>query len=334
MDRALFQKATPADLSAFGIAHETNAAAGTGCTVVVAPHGAVCGVDVRGGGPATRETDLLRPENMIQKVQSIVIAGGSAFGLAASCGVMDALAEERIGFELGGAYVPIVVQACLFDLLVGENAFPGHDEGYAAARAALAAQSAGMTDDLAQGNVGAGCGATVGKLLGPDAAMKGGFGWAGVRAGELVVVALAAVNACGCVRDRNGRWIAGCHDGDGHVIAPDLALGRAFGARASTEEETPCTNTTLGVVLTNARLTKAEITKAASMTQDAYARAIAPVHTMNDGDTVFAASSGEVAADTNTVGMLACEAMQDAIVSAVEHAEPAYGLPAAASTAR
>lgn len=334
MDRALLQKATPADLPAFGIAHETNAAAGTGCTVVVAPSGAVCGVDVRGGGPATRETDLLRPENMIREVQSVVIGGGSAFGLAASCGVMDALAEEHIGFELGGAYVPIVVQACLFDLLVGENVFPGRDEGHAAARAALAAQRAGMTADLAQGNVGAGCGATVGKLLGPEAAMKGGFGWAGVRAGDLVVVALAAVNACGCVRDRDGRWIAGCHDGAGHVLPPLDALEQAFAARAADDAEAPCTNTTLGVVLTNARLTKAEAAKAASMTQDAYARAIMPVHTMSDGDTIFVASSGEAAADVNTVGVLACEAMQDAIVSAVEHAEPAYGLPAARSMLR
>ncbi len=331
MDDTLFQKATLADLPAFGIAHETNEAAGTGCTVVVAPQGAVCGVDVRGGGPATRETDLLKPENMVQKVHSVVISGGSAFGLAASCGVMDALAEEGIGFELGSVHVPIVVEACLFDLLVGENAFPGREEGYAAARAALAAQrDRTSVSELPQGNVGAGCGATVGKLLGPEAVMKSGFGWAGARAGELVVVALAAVNACGNVRGRDGRWIAGCHDGAGNVIDPMKAMGMAFAAQAPVAEAAPCTNTTLGVVLTNAKLTKAEATKAASMTHDAYARAIEPVHTLNDGDTVFVAASGETEASVNAIGTLACEAMQDAIINAVRFAEPAYGLPASA----
>lgn len=328
MNEAFFERASLADLPAFGVAHETNAKAGTGCTVVVMPQGAVCGADVRGGGPATRETDLLRPENMIQKVHSVVLSGGSAFGLAASTGVMDALAEKRIGFQLGSACVPIVVEACLFDLLVGENVFPGHDEGYAAATAALAAWEAKATGGtLAQGNVGAGCGATVGKLLGPQAAMKGGFGWAGLKVKDLVVAALVAVNACGNVCDRTGRWIAGCHDGAGNVMDPREAVCRAFAA-ASAAEDAPCTNTTLGVVLTNARLTKAETTKAASMAHDAYARAIEPVHTMNDGDTIFVAASGEVEARMDAVGMMACEAMRDAIVNAVTFAEPAYGLPA------
>lgn len=329
MTERLFQKATFVDLPAFGVAHETNAEAGTGCTVVVAPAGATCGVDVRGGGPATRETDLLRPENMVEQVHAVVISGGSAFGLAAATGVMDVLAEEGIGFRLGDACVPIVVEACLFDLLVGENAHPGPEEGAAAARAALAAQRAGMADGLAQGNVGAGCGASVGKLLGPERVMKSGFGWSGVRAGELAVVALVAVNACGEVRDRNGRWIAGCRADDGSIIPPMQALEMAATAQAAAQKGAPCTNTTLGIVLTNARLTKAQATKVSTMTHDAYARAIEPVHTLNDGDTIFTFASGEVATDTNLLGALACDAMQDAIINAVKSATDAYGLPAA-----
>ena len=333
MAEHLFKKATLADLPAFGVAHETNTEAGTGCTVVVAPAGATCGVDVRGGGPATRETDLLRPENMVEQVHAVMIAGGSAFGLAASAGVMDVLAEEGIGFRLGDACVPIVVEACLFDLLVGKNAHPGPAEGAAAARAALAAQRAGLNDRLAQGNVGAGCGATVGKLLEPERAMKSGFGWSGIRAGDVVVLALVAVNACGEVRDRDGRWIAGCRADDGGVIPPMQAMEMAYrmqtaqAARAASDA--PCTNTTLGIVLTNAKLTKAQATKVSTMTHDAYARAIEPVHTLNDGDTIFTLASGEVATDTNLLGALACDAMQDAIINAVKNATSAYGLPAA-----
>lgn len=336
MEQRMFETATLADLPAFGIAHETNVEAGTGCTVVVAPAGATCGVDVRGGGPATRETDLLRPDNMIELVHAVVISGGSAFGLAASTGVMEALGAESIGFGVGDARVPIVVQACLFDLLVGENTHPGPASGAAAARAALALQREGMTGDLAQGCVGAGCGATVGKLLGPERIMKGGFGWSAIRAGDLVVASLVAVNACGNVRDRAGDWIAGCRDDHGNVVPPMQAMEMAFAAQAAAqaasrtdEDGAPCTNTTLGVVLTNAALTKAQATKVSTMAHDAYARAIEPVHTMNDGDTIFTFASGPVATDTNLVGALACETMQDAIVNAVLQATDAYGIPAA-----
>ena len=328
MAEGMIERATLADLPAFGVAHETNAEGGTGCTVVVAPAGATCGVDVRGGGPATRETDLLRPENMVEQVHAVVISGGSAFGLAASCGVMDVLAGEGIGFQLGDACVPIVVEACLFDLLVGQNVHPGPESGTAAARAALKAQREGMGADIAQGNVGAGCGASVGKLLEPERAMKSGFGWAGVRAGELVVVALVAVNACGNVRDRAGRWIAGCRDDQGNVIPPLQAMEMAFRMQAA-QQDAPCTNTTLGIVLTNAALTKAQATKVSTMTHDAYARAIEPVHTLNDGDTIFTFASGSVPTDTSFLGALACDAMQDAIINAVQNASSAYGLPAA-----
>ena len=324
----MFRTASLADLPAFLCGHAQNPEAATGCTVVVAPEGAVCGVDVRGGGPATRETDLLRPENMIEAVHAVVLAGGSAFGLAASTGVMDELAARGIGFPVEGARVPIVVGACLFDLLVGESAHPDAAMGAEACAAAFARPA---EEPLAEGNVGAGCGATVGKLLGGERAMKSGLGTCGLALGELAVVAIVAVNALGNVRDGDGAWIAGCRDDEGRVMDP-LA---AFGAMAAAGDGTapaaggPCANTTIGVVLTNARLTKAQATKASSTVHDAYARAIKPVHTSGDGDTVFTFASGEVEADYDTFAILATEAMQGAVVRAVEQAEGAYGLPAA-----
>ncbi len=324
----MFRTASLADLPAFLCGHAQNPEAATGCTVVVAPEGAVCGVDVRGGGPATRETDLLRPENMIEAVHAVVLAGGSAFGLAASTGVMDELAARGIGFPVEGARVPIVVGACLFDLLVGESAHPDAAMGAEACAAAFVRLA---EEPLAEGNVGAGCGATVGKLLGGERAMKSGLGTCGLALGELAVVAIVAVNALGNVRDGDGTWIAGCRDDEGRVMDP-LA---AFGAMAAAGDGTapaaggPCANTTIGVVLTNARLTKAQASKTASTVHDAYARAIKPVHTLNDGDTVFAFASGEVEALPDAVSVLACEAMQGAIVNAVRQAEGACGLPAA-----
>lgn len=323
----MFQPTTLSSLPAFRCGHATDPDGATGCTVIIAPEGMTCGVDVRGGGPATRETDLLRPENMIELVHAVVLSGGSAFGLAASTGVMDELAERGIGFPLGNARVPIVVGACLFDLLVGKSAYPDAALGRAAAQAALAGEM-----PLAEGNVGAGCGATVGKLLGPERAMKSGFGICGLAFGELSAVALVAVNALGSVRDAEGRWIAGCRDGKGGVMDP-LA---AFEAAALAENDGrnraasgPCANTTIGAVLTNARLTKAQAAKTASIAHDAYARAIKPVHTSNDGDTVFACASGEKEASADLVAVLATEAMQGAIERAVRCAEGAYGLPAA-----
>ena len=324
----MLQPASLADLPAFRCGHAHDALAGTGCTAVIAPEGAVCSVDVRGGGPATRETDLLKPENMIQAVHAVVLSGGSAFGLAASTGVMDELSERGIGFHLGGACVPIVTGACLFDLLVGQNAHPDSAMGRAAARAAF--ERAPETP-LEEGNVGAGCGATVGKLLGGEGAMKSGLGVWGVRLGELVACAIVAVNALGNVRGKDGAWIAGCRNAEGRVMEPLEAL-EALAAQAGVSQQagaSPCLNTTIGVVLTNAKLTKAQAAKASSTVHDAFARVIKPVHTSNDGDTVFAFASGEVSCDYDLAAMLATEAMEGALVRAVTQAEGAYGLPAA-----
>lgn len=321
----MLQTATLADIPAFRCAHAHDATAGTGCTVIIAPEGAICGVDVRGGGPATRETDLLKPENMIQSVHAVVLSGGSAFGLEASCGVMDALSERGIGFELAGMHVPIVTGACLFDLMVGKDAHPDKEMGRDAAMAALADNSG---HELAEGNVGAGAGASVGKLLGGEGAMKTGFGVAGVRWGDLVCIALVAVNAAGHVIAADGHQIAGTRDGHDGIADPIETFQRAMEAQAAAAGA-PVTNTTIGCVLTNARLTKAQATKAASTVHDAYARAIKPVHTLNDGDTVFTFASGQIEANPDAVSILGTEAMQRAIIRAATQAESAYGLPAA-----
>ncbi|MDR2716234.1 MAG: P1 family peptidase [Coriobacteriaceae bacterium] len=320
----MLEKSSLGALSAFRFGHAHDDVAGTGCTVVVAPQGACCGVDVRGGGPATRETDLLRPENMIEDVHAVVLAGGSAFGLEASCGVMEALAGRDIGFHLEGACVPIVVGACLFDLLVGENRHPDKAMGAAAVAAAFDGAP------LAEGNVGAGTGASVGKLLGSARATKAGFGVEVLRTGELVVGALVALNALGNVVAPDGRAVAGCRDEADAVLDGIDALMQAAAQLAQAAQGQPPVprNTTLGVVVTNARLTKAAATKVSSTAQDAYARAIKPVHTSQDGDTVFTLASGEVEALPDLVAAIATEALQSAIYRAVKAAEAAYGLPA------
>ena len=327
----MFEQARLEDLTAFRFGHAQDTRAATGCTVVIAPAGARCGVDVRGGGPATRETDLLKPENMIEAVHAVVLSGGSAFGLEASSGVMDALAERGIGFTVETARVPIVTGACLFDLLVGEASHPDKAMGRAAAETALAGEP------FAQGNVGAGTGATVGKLLGGERAMKSGFGLHAVRFGDLVVGALVAVNALGNVRDEDGTWIAGCRAEDGSVmdggIAFELAARATAAQTAAPRSAGPCANTTIGVVVTNANLTKAQATKVSSTCHDAYARAIKPVHTSNDGDTVFTFASGEIEALADLVAVMGTEAMQQAIYHAVTSAESAYGIPSMSEVA-
>lgn len=327
----MFEQASLEDLASFRFGHATDAELATGCTVIIAPDGAACGVDVRGGGPATRETDLLKPENMVESVHAVVLSGGSAFGLEASCGVMDELAGRGIGFPVETARVPIVTGACLFDLLIGKAGHPDKAMGRRAAEAAFAGKPFG------EGNVGAGTGATVGKLLGGDRAMKSGFGLHAMRFGDLVVAALVAVNALGNVRDESGAWIAGCRADDGSVMDGGGAFELAVHAMAAPKTPpstagsggTCCTNTTIGAIVTNARLTKAQATKVSSICHDAYARAIKPVHTSNDGDTIFTLASGDIAVPGDLVAVMGTEAMQRAICRAVALAPSAYGLPAA-----
>lgn len=312
-------------------AHATNADGGTGCTVIVCPKGATGGVDVRGGAPATRETDLLRPEETVCELHAVVLSGGSAFGLAASCGVAEELERAGIGLDVGLGVVPIVSGACLFDLPVGSPAArPTAEDGAQAVRDALATlgTAPGKRASLAHGNVGAGTGCTVGKVAGFVRAMKSGVGEGSASAGTLVCCAVAAVNACGDVVDpRTGRRVAGVLDEAGQALgsSEDILMDLA----ASMPLPAPRTNTTISCVVTNARLTKAEATKVAQMAADAYAHAIRPVHTTNDGDTVFVMATGRVHAPVDVVGVLATRALEDAIVDGARSASGAYGLRAA-----
>ena len=306
-------------------AHTTNEAAGTGCTVIVCPEGATGAVDVRGGAPATRETDLLRPEETVQALHAVVLSGGSAFGLAAASGVADELERHGIGVDVGVTRVPIVSGACLFDLMCGSSEVrPTAEDGVLAVEAALATKESGIA--LEQGNVGAGTGCTVGKIMGPEHAMKSGFGEAVCEAGSLVVGAVSAVNAVGDVYDPAGaRPIAGVLTGDGKLGAnsTEILLDMASGV------EFIRSNTTISCIVTNARLTKAEATKVAQMSADAYAHTIFPTHTTNDGDTIFVMATGKVEANVDVVGALATKALEQAIVNACVYAESAYGFTAA-----
>ncbi len=302
--------------------HATNAQAGTGCTVIVCPAGATGAVDVRGGAPATRETDLLRPEETVQQLHAVVLSGGSAFGLAASTGVAEELEQRDIGLDVGVAKVPIVSGACLFDLMCGD-AKVRPDAAMGAEAVAAAFDHAG--EPLGRGNVGAGTGCTVGKVAGPARCMKSGVGECVCQAGDLMCGAVVAVNAVGNVVDpTTSAPIAGVIAADGtHIISVAEAFEEAVAAMPLR------TNTTISCVVTNAKLTKAEATKVAQMSADAYAHAIRPTHTTDDGDTIFVMATGEVEAGVNTVGMLAIEALESAIVDAARSAEGAYGFKAA-----
>lgn len=316
----MFEIAAINDLSDFKFGHAQNPEAGTGCTVVVAPKGASCGVSVTGGGPATRETDLLRPENMIQHVHAVVLSGGSAFGLEASCGVMDALAKRDIGFEVSGNQVPIVTGACLFDLTVGKYSYPDKQMGI------TAVENAFSSSPFAEGNVGAGTGASVGKLRGANYAMKSGFGFHLYRQNDLVVGAFVAVNALGNIVKSETQWLAGCRD-ENNAIVDSITAFKELSLNSAAQSMP--TNTTIGIIVTNALLDKAQATKVAHITNDAYARNIVPVHTSNDGDAIFTFASGKTAAAPDMVAIMATEAMGCAIQNALLKAQGAYGLPCA-----
>jgi L-aminopeptidase/D-esterase-like protein len=294
----------------------------TGCTVVLAEAGAVGGVDVRGSAPGTRETDLLSPLNTVDRVHAVVLSGGSAFGLDAASGAVRWLEERGIGFPTRAARVPIVPAAILYDLGLGDARIrPTADCGY---RAAAAASGTAVPE----GSVGAGAGATVGKMRGPEHAMRGGIGSAAIRLpGGLIVAALVAVNAFGDVVDpATGRIVAGARNDDGRTLADARRLLRQEPGRTFA----PGANTTLAVVATNARLSKAEAAKVASMAHDGFARAIVPVHTPVDGDTIFALATGarEPGDSLVTIGALAADVTAEAILRAVRLATSVPGIPA------
>ena len=323
------------EVAGIRVGHHTMAGRPTGCTVVVVDgDGAVGGVSQRGGAPGTRETDLLNPLNLVDRVNAIVLTGGSAFGLAAAEGVVRFLEERNIGYKTGAGVVPIVPAAVLYDLEFGGDAKirPNADCGY---RAASAANDAAV----AEGNVGAGAGATVGKMGGPverpgypggrRSPMKGGVGSAAVKLPNgLIVGAIVAVNAVGDIIDpRSGQLVAGARNPDGTLA--DVRRLLATGAIAPPSK--PGENTTIGLVATNARLTKEQASRIALMADDGVARAINPSHTVGDGDIVFALSTGRWAGEVNltVIGALAAEVMSEAIVRAVAKAESLAGVASA-----
>ena len=307
------------------VGHCTDTRRPTGCTVVLCPDGAVCGVAVRGGAPGTRETDLLRPEHTVERVHAVLLTGGSAFGLDAAGGVMRWLEAHGFGLPVGPARVPIVPAAVLFDLWVGDPRIrPDAEAGFAACEAAWTQDP---STPVAEGNVGAGAGATVGKLHGPTRAMKGGFGVASVCVGVHTVTALVAVNAVGDVLDEHGQVLAGARGEDG---GPPTGVTRALLEGRGPRRLVPGASTTLGVVHTDAALSKAQATKLADLAHHGLSRTIDPI-TPHDGDTLFALATGDggPVAYLGGLGVAAASAVAQAIRRGVRAAVGLPGLPAA-----
>ncbi len=316
---------TLTSVSGLEVGHYTDLGNATGCTVILCRAGASGGVDVRGGSPGTRETDLLQPMRRVDRVHAVVLSGGSAYGLDAASGVMRYLEEEDIGVRVGRALVPIVASAILFDLnLVTDKVRPGPEEGYAAARAA-------GEDPVGEGTVGAGTGATVGKVLGPERAVKGGIGSAALTMPDgNTVAALVAVNAVGDVVDhRTGQLLAGPR----RINRPGMESAvKALleGDEAAKDATPPLSNTTIGVIATDATLTKEEANWLARVSHDGLALSIRPCHTPRDGDTMFAMATNHrhPPADLTTLGAAAVEVTAQAVIRAIETATGLGGIPA------
>jgi L-aminopeptidase/D-esterase-like protein len=316
------------DVAGLEVGHFTDLRRPTGCTVIIARDGAVAGVDVRGAAPGTRETDLLAPTNLVDRVHAIVLAGGSAWGLDAASGVVRWLEEQGVGMPVGPARLPIVPAAVLFDLLVGDSSIrPDAQAGYSACEAA-------SRQAPAQGNVGAGAGAAVGKIFGIGRAMKGGIGTASVTVDGVTVAALIACNALGDVIDPDtAQVIAGARTADGKAL---LDTRRALLAGEPPQPLIAGTNTTIGVIATDAVITKVQATRLAQMGHDGLARSINPVHTMSDGDTLFALGTGTAGKTLGmmVLGTMAAEVTARAVARAVRAAQSltagALHLPAAA----
>lgn len=304
------------DIKGVKVGQYENQEAATGCSVVIVENGATAGVDVRGGGPATRETDLLNPINMVQQIHAVMLSGGSAFGLDAASGAMQYLEEHGVGFDMSVARVPIVCGASLFDLSVGNSHIrPDKEMGYKACQDS-------ENDLIKEGNYGAGCGASVGKLLGFEHAMKGGIGTYGVQVGNVQVAGIVAVNACGNVIDYQTQEIlAGVNIDKKCVSASQIILDQMDQLR-----KLPDGNTTIGCIVTNVKLTKVQCTKIAGISHNGYAKSIDPVHTMSDGDTIFVLSTNEVDGMVDAVGILAVEVISKCIQRAIKKAKSGYGL--------
>ena len=315
------------DVPGIKVGHATNEEALTGCTVILCPKGTVGGVDQRGGAPGTRETDLLRPLHLVEHVNAILLAGGSAFGLDAASGVMKYLEEQEIGYNTGAARVPIVPTAILFDLDLGDPTLrPDAHMGYQACKN-------GNPDPSLEGNVGAGTGCTVGKLFGVNQSMKSGIGTASITLkNNIIIGAIVAVNAFGDIYNPStGEIVAGARiPGTKNQFANTLAVMRSQLDHSSLDFPSR-SNTVIGVVATNALLNKNETNKVAQMAHNGLAQTIRPAHTMFDGDTIFALATGEKTANVNIVGAFAAEMMASAVLRAVFKATKAAGLPTASN---
>lgn len=307
------------EIGGFKIGHAQNKDAATGCTVIICDKLSPAGLDVRGGGPASRESQLLSPIAAADGVNAVLISGGSAFGLDAAGGVQKFLEERDIGFDVGVTKVPLVAQSCLFDLTVGSvDIRPDAKMAYEACQNA-------SYDVPEEGNIGAGTGCSIGKYRGMERAMKSGLGTYAIEAGDLKVGAIVAVNALGDIYNSEGKQIAGLLNADktGLCSTVDELL-----SDVSIPKNLFSGNTTLGVIVTNAKLNKTQLIKVAGMTHNGYARAIRPVHTNVDGDSIYALSLGEAEGDVNVIGTMAALVMEKAIVKAVTSAKAAYGLTA------
>jgi L-aminopeptidase/D-esterase-like protein len=309
------------DIEGIRVGHSENLEAGTGCTVVICEEGASGGVEVRGGAPGTRETDLLNPTEMVEKIHAVVLSGGSAFGLDAAAGVMEYLENNDIGFDVSVTKVPIVCQAVLFDLVCGNGKIrPDKKMGFDAC-----VNSESLKEDI-NGNIGAGTGATVGKILGPQFSMKGGLGTYAVQIGDLQIGAIVAVNCLGDVIDPStNKIIAGALD---ETLENFVNTEEVMISQYSKKNNVFNGNTTIGLIATNAILTKAEVNKVASMAHNGFGRTMRPAHTMVDGDTIFTMATGKVVSDINVVGLLSARVMEKAIINAVKSAESRYGFKA------
>lgn len=308
------------DIPGIKLGNAQNLEAGTGCTVVLCEEGACAGVDIRGGAPGTRETDLLNPINLVDKIHAVVLAGGSAFGLDAASGVMRYLEEKDVGFDVGVTKVPIVCSAVLFDLTCGDYKIrPDAKMGYDAC--------VNSKDNCCmQGNIGAGTGATVGKVLGTEHSMKGGLGTYSVKVGELMIGAVVAVNCFGDVIDStSGEILAGALNDDMRTFSNTEKI---MLSQFSNKNNYFNGNTTIGVIATNAKLSKCEASKVSSMAHNGYGRTMRPAHSMFDGDTIFTVSTGEIDVDVNVVGFLAANVMENAIINAIKNSNSLYGFKA------
>lgn len=305
------------DIKGIKIGHAHNREAVTGCSVVISKKGSITGVDIRGGAPGTRETALLAPEKMVRNIHAIVLAGGSAYGLDAASGVMKYLEEKNIGFDVGVGKVPIVPSAILFDLNIGKCAVrPDKSMGY------RACQNTGKK--LKEGNIGAGMGATVGKIKGPEYAMKGGLGMAAYKINDLIVGAMVVVNCLGdVVSPDTGEIIAGTLNEEKNNFADSKELI----LKTSKEKNFFSGNTTLGVIITNAKLNKVETNRIASHSHNGLARTMSPAHTEYDGDTIFTMATGEVKTPLNMVKIMAVKSVEDAVVNGIKNAAGLAGYP-------